>query len=282
MNQEALDTLMYWITERESMRERKEFGKPRPWTNDPIMAQYRWCNVHREDDRVTRWIANNWRDNHSSHPHLAIAMVVARLVNWPESLGYLGYPVDGWNDDYRNHFIKMMGSRSDQGYKVWTGAYMVTGGYSKGGEGKEVIIARVIDSAAPQAALITPGMSMGAAGDLFADVKGVGTFLTGQILADLKYTPLLQNAVDWQTWCAPGPGSIIGLNFLNDRPRRTNMNWVQFRTEVNEVRKIIEDKLGIILHAQDTQNCLCEFHKYWRAKVLGETLKTRYVPGRGS
>ena len=42
--------------ERESIRARREQGRPAPWTNDPILAQGRFLNVFREDDRGTRAI----------------------------------------------------------------------------------------------------------------------------------------------------------------------------------------------------------------------------------
>jgi hypothetical protein len=56
-----VDDFTHFINEREYARLRKE-GKvsvARPL--DPIIAKYRFCNVRREDDRVTRWIAENWR-----------------------------------------------------------------------------------------------------------------------------------------------------------------------------------------------------------------------------
>lgn len=32
-----------------------------PWTKDPILRQYKFCNIYRELDRGTRWISANWR-----------------------------------------------------------------------------------------------------------------------------------------------------------------------------------------------------------------------------
>ncbi len=56
--------LAYWITERYAMKVRKESGvKPTMkagWSNDPNMGTVRYCNVHREDDKVTQWLAENW------------------------------------------------------------------------------------------------------------------------------------------------------------------------------------------------------------------------------
>jgi hypothetical protein len=52
--------LIAWIAEREAIRIRRESGAPQPWTNDPIMQAWSFCNVRREHDRTTIWTAKNW------------------------------------------------------------------------------------------------------------------------------------------------------------------------------------------------------------------------------
>ena len=52
-----LDILVYWMIERDRIRTAKEAGKPKPWTTDPLLRDYRWCNVRRMDDRVSVWLA---------------------------------------------------------------------------------------------------------------------------------------------------------------------------------------------------------------------------------
>ena len=85
--------LLYWIHEREAARLRRAAGKSPPWTDDPILQEWSFCNVRREDDRVTRWIATNWRGPKCDDPDLWFAMVLARFVNLPETLAEIDYPV---------------------------------------------------------------------------------------------------------------------------------------------------------------------------------------------
>lgn len=270
-----LDILYHWIQERIRIRDQKNAGELLPWTDDPIMAKYRFCNVHREDDKVTEWIATNWRRPNENDPGLPFAMAVARMINHPPTLAELGYPTY-WDAD---HFVRVIAKRKGEKQKVWTSAYMITGGFSAGGQTKEDIIARVLttlwdnlqdrnvehdDTLAVAAAKLT--------------VPGIGTFLSAQIVADLKYTPYLNMATDWWSWCSPGPGSTIGLNILNERPWTTAVSPSNFRREVALVQKAIEDGIGLELHAQDTQNCLCEFSKYFKAlKDIGRP-KAQYSP----
>lgn len=61
------DWAVHWIIEREKIRIKKETGEPFPWTEDPILKAYRFCNVRREDDTVTKWIAENIRKPYEKH-----------------------------------------------------------------------------------------------------------------------------------------------------------------------------------------------------------------------
>jgi hypothetical protein len=56
--------LFAFMKERHAIWERKVAGQPKPWTQDPILQSYRFCNVYRELDTVTVWINNNWRTPH--------------------------------------------------------------------------------------------------------------------------------------------------------------------------------------------------------------------------
>jgi hypothetical protein len=45
--------------ERESIRRGRLAGALPPWTHDPIFRQWRFCNVHRENDRTTIWFRDH-------------------------------------------------------------------------------------------------------------------------------------------------------------------------------------------------------------------------------
>jgi len=265
----------YWIDEREAVRLRREVEKlPKPWSTDPIFQTVRFCNIRREDDKVTKWIASNWREPHSTSNNLAFSMCLARIVNWPPTLEQLGFPSQ-WHP---THFVAKMTALSGGGSnKIWGGAYMVTGGYSAGGETKQVIMARVLEDAFRRTRPGTLSLnSLTSAFDDISQTKGLGTFLSAQVIADLKYTPLLQHAVDWWEFCAPGPGSTMGLNFLANRPPTQAIDEARFTYEVNRLFDPIFEGTGYRLTAHDIQNCLCEFSKYVRIKYLGGRAKTSF------
>jgi hypothetical protein len=205
-------------------------------------------------------------------------MIIARMVNFPSTLSDLGYPHGGWDRKYMDNFLATFAARRVVGLKSWTSAYMITGGYSAGGETKEAIIARVITNA--DAKLRTNRVRQGDTLETIAEKvtsPGIGTFLSGQIVADLKHASWLGNASDWWSWCAVGPGSTAGLNYLHDRDPKKSLPVKQFRAEVQEVQTLLR-AAGVHLDAQNTQNCLCELSKYVRTKYYGGKPKTSYQP----
>ena len=51
--EDPVQRFIAFIHEREQIRIRRERGDKFPWTTDRILLQYRFTNIHREDDRVS-------------------------------------------------------------------------------------------------------------------------------------------------------------------------------------------------------------------------------------
>lgn len=137
--------LIYWMTERERIRICKDSGKPQPWTDDLILATYRFCNVRREDDRVTEWIRKHIREPYADHPMLWLMLCIARQINWPDTLAELiwngAWPLD---DSFRPAQItEVLNGRKGRGDKVYTGAYMISAPSGKGND-KQRYIAELV------------------------------------------------------------------------------------------------------------------------------------------
>lgn len=280
--------LAYWINEREHMRMRKEnelevFGPP--FSVDPAMASVRYCNVHREDDKVTRWVRDNWRNNHADSPLLTLGMVAARMINWPETLARIGFPHDNFNAWAINAKGEIR-RRQAEGEKAWTSAYTIsTCGRSMRKEDY------VFDHVLKQVAKITWDYkgeyqqihlsSLGLAHAMLTRVDGLGSFLAAQVVADLKNTPghPLASAPDFWTWSAPGPGSLRGLQayFKQTHITAGSFSWA-IKEAYNEVIPHVYPYVGRI-HMQDFQNCLCEFSKYMRVKEGDGRVRNKYSPG---
>lgn len=267
-----------FIIERDLIRQRRADGQPKPWTNDPILRKYKFTNIHREADRTTEWIAAKWRRPNDRDPDLWFAMAVARLVNLPATLEELGYPVPF--DPKR--FVRVLGKRKERGEPVFSGAYIinqaVTGGY---GMLKHEYLAKVVlPPLWKNRAQIRPLRDDLLAGFHFrlTQYYGFGGFLAAQVVADMKYVQPLKQAHDWDSFAASGPGSRRGMNRLLELPETEALPEAEWHRKLLLLQTIVRDATPHFLHAQDLQNCLCEFSKYERARTGEGRPKTLY-PG---
>lgn len=63
--------------------------KPRPWTDDPILRDYKFTNVYRELDRNSQWqIRNILLDDELTLTNLVWKMMVFRYFNNPPTFEY--------------------------------------------------------------------------------------------------------------------------------------------------------------------------------------------------
>lgn len=246
---------------------------------DPIIQKYRFCNVRREDDRVTKWIAANWREPYKDSPNLWFAMAAARLLNLPSSLAAIGFPVPWQPERVKEELHRRKAAR----LKNFNAAYIVsTNGVPM--DKIDYIVDFVLNPLWRKRVSISNalrGATLEQAHYLLEQQPGLGSFLAAQIVADLKYTPVLEQAEDWHTFAASGPGSRRGLNRVLDRdpnhPYGSEANWRRHLGELREkLLRLLPPELQ--LHAQDVQNCLCEFDKYERARLGEGRPKQLYKP----
>ena len=81
-----VDRYVYWIEERERIRRVKEEDKQEPpWTRDPILQEFKFCQVYREDDRTTRWFREHIREPLRNKPEVLMATVIFRFFNLIET-----------------------------------------------------------------------------------------------------------------------------------------------------------------------------------------------------
>ncbi len=255
-----IDKMLYWIRERESIRIKRELGEPKPWSNDPALRDYRYCNVQREHDAVTAWIRRNWREPFSTHPNIALAMIAARLFNQPSTLEALRFPV---NKDFLPHWRDVLENLEAEGKKVFNAAYVVS---TNGHAVRKIhyLLDGVLARFLKEGRLPRHGESLSSYASHLRLFEGLGSFMSGQVIADLKYTPALISAPDWWTWSNPGPGSKRGFNRVRDAYINSFISREMWETGIEELRQRVLDEVGLSLHAQDMQNVLCETDKYMR------------------
>lgn len=274
-------------------------------TDDPILREFRFCNVFRELDRVTVWIRENIREPFADHEHLWFMLAIARFINWPPTLQRLIESPDGWPADGRfspERMTMVLEDWKKSGQKVETGAYMIRAesdpkkewyNWSKQRYVSEVVLGRpwrdrelVVKFLQPNPFKLSDAWeAFSGKWELFGkDWVGWGPFMVGQVVADLRHTRYLREAPDVGKWAPVGPGSARGLNRLAGRPLKQSVSQAQGLDEMLQLQELVNARTAewvgpIELH--DIQNCLCECDKYLRVKTGEGKPRAAYVPGRG-
>jgi alpha-glutamyl/putrescinyl thymine pyrophosphorylase clade 1 len=283
--QKRLDQWAYWITEREHIRRMREAGEPAPWTRDPAMAGTRYCNVRRMDDKVSKWLLANWYPAGATPRSYLLAALLARMINRPETLAHM---TDG--EPFRRYkpvqFHKRMYEMKATGAPVFTNAYIINGA-SGGPKIEQVLNAITIASDMAEdddaTAFIEPKSLEVTAGRLHA-LPGVGSFIAGQVVADLRQVMRYKGWwLDRMDWAPVGPGSNRGMRYLlgvygpeDLAGRGGEMHQKVFTIKLQELVGIAKahKEVGPVfadrkLEAHDIQNTLCELSKYIRVKNGG-------------
>ena len=276
-----IETFYYWMNERQRIFLNKEEGKPWPWTEDAILQKYSFCNVFRMQDRVTKWLFENWYEPYAEHENLFFAACMARQINWPPTLEKIGYPED-WDVVLMEEKINAMELMKLRDEKVYTGAYMLCGGAAAGISKPQFTMEKVL----------LP-LWFGIRGQLLRDTndqpifpttiegtvtfltkfQGFGGFLAYEVATDLRHTRYLRNAPDIYTWANPGPGANRGLNRIHGR----ELEWkIPLAQAVEEMQNLMEGYkihreswMPAIIEMRDVEHSCCEFDKYQRV-ALGQ------------
>lgn len=270
-----MDTLVYWIKARETLRINKATNRPAPWSDDPLLTDYRWCNVRRMDDRVSIWLLNwhkaspdtNFRDR-------IVAAVAGRLINWPDTLAEVPYP-----DPFRSDiWTKRILERKARGEKVFTGAYIING--ALGGDKIIQVTEKVLSPLWKKRGLLPEApTTLSSVYRALDGQAGIGSFMAGQAVADLRHIHPDMGWTDVHSWAPRGPGSQRGVNRLIGAPLDKSRAYDEWLDIVRLGYAQARSHLPLIfrrLELMDFQNCLCEYDKYSRLKNGEGSVRSRY------
>lgn len=262
-------------------------GAPPPWTDDPVLGAFRFCNIFREDDRVTIWFRENIRQPLSEQPKVLAATMAFRWFNRIET-GELLKPVllaEGWNSEAAGRILRAAPP------PYFTGAFMVR---SEPGRTKLDGVLEYLDAAAPRLPefLAAKHQTLQAAHAwLKNEIFGLGPFLAYEIVTDLRHTALLRDATDIHTWASAGPGAHRGLARLlfgtvDRRQELGSIGVSSAQARMNAMMRELLEQSKDTRHwpvewpaweMRDVEHTLCEYDKYKRGYEGGK-LKRRFVP----
>jgi len=274
-----LSRFLYWIEERHKIHLKRQAGEPPPWTKDPVLQSVFFTNPYRENDKTTVWFRENVRDPLRDDERVLAATVIFRWFNrisTGELLLEEGLLHD-WDEDAAIDLLE------EAPKPVFTGAFMIKAG--NGPPGCKIpnvckSITEVIQYEPHFLEVALNEQRLEALWKEFKSCRNLGGFMSYEIVCDLRYTYLLENATDINTWANPGPGALRGLLRLDGgKPKGRAAKVDQPLEKMAHLLKVVRKKLGRRMprfELREIEHSLCEFDKYERARTGEGKLKRKY------
>lgn len=257
----------FWafVHERHMVWHRRfENGWPSPWTDDPILARYKFCNVYRELDRGTQWwLAAVGRTSASLADKLfktALYRLSASSMDVWDAMGGLPGP----QDDLPAFFDRVREAWYSGAFK-WSRAYSLPGHpidrdvagrlqyAAEDNVGRATEVAEVALSAG------SPEKSCAA----LRGMRGLGPFLSYQVYLDLVTSGDLP--FGYGDWAHIGPGADPVFRWMfYDLWAGSEQDMLRLleRTQESYLSADFPYWLGRRLALPDLEHCLCEWRKY--------------------
>lgn len=274
---------LWFLRERHQVYLRRSRGLPWPWSDNPILQQYRFCNIHRELDATTRWFRSNYRDLHRDDPGVLLGTIIFRWFNRIQTGQLLlsSGLLDRWDHDRAVELLSACPG------PIFTSAFVInapTGMSKVRGVCKAVEMIKGVH--------IPKGSSLQQACTILHQYKHMGMFMAYEAVCDLYHTYLLEDAPDIYTWANLGPGCLRGIRRLYGEKvepihdnRTGNYGWTNSKPRIRpgEMERVaglipwVKDKLGFNFDMRDAEGSMCEFDKFERGLWDQGTAK-KYTP----
>jgi hypothetical protein len=267
-----------YISERYAIHQRRLKGEPPPWTEDPILRDWKFTNVKREWDRTTRAL-RAWTIPHARHRLLGLNMALARFTGRPETWYTVGYQ-RSWRPDV---VARRLAQRAEAGHKVFTGAYLISN-WGRPGSKVDVVVHGILTPLYDSGLLLPARLRrFRYLEDLHQELvrlPGFGHFMAQEIEQDLVHTPGLPLWRDADSFAVAGPGAMRGIMRVLEQPLRGQFTQEDARRYMQEWRMTLIPHLpeGLLLSAHDVEFNLCEFDKYERVRTGQGTPRARFTP----
>ena len=267
----------YWrfAASRQLIFDRRWAGSPAPWTDDPILRQYKFCNTFRAADRVTQYLLSDviYHPGCKDLPAADVfcRIVLFRLFSKPETwqaLDTTRQPLTAASLDPEAHAAVLADLKQRQA--IYTSAFILAPPARSLGS-KHLHHLRLVKRMFSPTGIgraLARARSFRQVVEALLEWPTIGPFLAYQIAIDLNYSPHLRFSENEFT--LPGPGAQRGLRkvFIDPRGRSAQ----QLILDMVEEQECQFHRLGLSfkglfgrpLHAIDCQGLFCEIDKYSR------------------
>ena len=297
---EVYDVYWAFASRRHAAFEARLSGGVWPWSDDPILQKFKFCNVFRALDRVSQYLIGEvaYGTDTTTTPLDRIFQLVAfrtfsKIGTWREVSTLLG-GVPRLEHLRSGAFEQALDEVKTRTGGLYTGAFILCATKAFGFDDKHrnhVALFRhmFFDNACAERAL--DASSLEALVALLQSFPLMGPFMAYQTAIDLNYSDLF--SFNENDYVQAGPGALRGLRkafvSLGDYSPSDAIRWMvdQQLDEFARLGLRFDGLFGRPLHAIDCQGLFCELDKYCREAFPGLTsartrIKARYKPSSDS
>ena len=278
VRQEIFDT--YWRFA--AMRQEVFFNKLKnvrpPWTSDPILNTYKFCNAYRVSDRVSQYLIKNviYDENKSQNEEeVLFRILLFKIFNKIETWEYLESKIGDYitlsNFDLEG-YSNILQEAMNIGYVIYTSAYMSCASKEFGYDKKHQNHLALIDKMVVKDRVINRIVKAKSLEEIFHILESyplLGKFMAYQLATDINYSEVIN--FDENSFTIAGPGAERGIDkcFI-DTKGKSYADVIYWMTEnqENQFQRLglnFKSLWGRPLKAIDCQNLFCETDKYCRA-----------------
>ncbi|MEH2451269.1 nucleotide kinase domain-containing protein [Nostoc sp.] len=278
VRQEIFDAYWRFATMRQEVFFNKINNVSPPWTSDPIINTYKFCNAYRASDRVSQYLIKNviYDENRSKNEEEVILRILLfKIFNKIETWEYL----ENQTGDYitlsnfdSNVYSDILQEAMNLGYVIYTSAYMSCASKEFGYDKKHQNHLALIDTMVVQDRVYNRIVEAKKFEDVFQILQEyplLGKFMAYQLATDINYSEIIN--FDENSFTIAGPGAERGIDkcFI-DTHGKTYTDIIHWMTEnqEKEFQRLglnFQSLWGRPLQAIDCQNLFCETDKYCRA-----------------
>ncbi len=283
----VFDTYWKFAAKRQEIFFRRLTGVLPPWTNDPILLEFKFTNAYRASDRVSQYLIRNVIYGHNQSPEdlffrILVFKVFNRIETWELLERELGR-ISLANYDFRRYDSTLTEAMLS-GTRIYSAAYIMPSGGSTGGERKHRSHLRLIEQMVRDGvpSQLQQSGSMKRAFEILRSYPMIGNFLAYQFITDLNYSTLIDFSE--MEFVVPGPGAKDGISkCFSDTGGLTHAELIRMMVDMQEeefgrLELDFKSLWGRRLQLIDCQNLFCEVDKYARIAhpdVTGITGRTR-------
>lgn len=272
--QDVFDTYWKFAAERQNIFFNRITNKPKPWTDDPILNGYKFCNSYRASDRVSQFLIKNViYKGDQREEEVVFRTLLFRMFNkiatWEFLESYFGV-VSLSTFDFEI-FGDVLLNRKDSRQPIFGNAFILCANKAFGFDQKHLNYLALIRKMIFQDKIATQIVSSKNLEEVFYLIRSyplLGNFMAYQMAIDLNYSEAINFSENDFTIAGPGAERGIKKCFLDTQGKSKEyvIKWMVDNQESQFKRLGIDFQSlwGRPLHCIDCQGLFCETDKYSR------------------